>query len=89
MSSCLSRILLVEDDPEQAQLFTLILSAAGNEVITTPDAESAMSLLAKSPDGAPAGGLEPAGYERRYADHHRESSVPRDQNRPLQQPYVC
>ena len=49
MSSNASQILLVEDDPDQAQLFTLILSADGYAVSTTPEAETALARLATSP----------------------------------------
>lgn len=42
------RILFVEDDPEQSLLFTIILSNDGNEVITRPDAKSALEYLKES-----------------------------------------
>jgi len=44
-----SRILLVEDDPEQAVLFRQVLKLAGYDVITAPDAETAADLVAASP----------------------------------------
>ncbi len=46
MTPTASRILLVEDDPDQAMLFHLVLSADGIQVITIPDAESAFMYLA-------------------------------------------
>lgn len=49
MSMNTSRVLLVEDDPDQAGLFTLILSIDGYEVITVSDAASALARLAESP----------------------------------------
>jgi len=47
MTQPASRILLVEDDPEQAELFALILS--DYEVIIAPDAESALVRLVETP----------------------------------------
>ena len=49
MSPNASRILLVEDDSDQAQLFCLLLSMDGYEVIMTPDAESALVRLTEAP----------------------------------------
>jgi DNA-binding NtrC family response regulator len=45
MLPSVSRILLVEDDPDQAQLFALILKMDGYEVLKTTDAESALARL--------------------------------------------
>ncbi|WP_414568420.1 response regulator [Nostoc sp. CCY 9925] len=39
------RILLVEDEPEIADLLTFILEAAGAEVIALADAETALALV--------------------------------------------
>ncbi|MDZ8024517.1 MAG: response regulator [Nostoc sp. SerVER01] len=39
------RILLVEDEPEIADLLTFILEAAGAEVIALTDAEAALALI--------------------------------------------
>lgn len=44
-----SRILLVEDDPEQANLYAGVLATAGYEVVTTSDAEEALARLAENP----------------------------------------
>lgn len=44
-----ARILLIEDDPEQAVLFRQVLKLAGYEVVTAPDAETAADLVAASP----------------------------------------
>jgi DNA-binding NtrC family response regulator len=44
-----SRILLVEDDPEQTRLFALILAKDQREVESVYDAESALARLAESP----------------------------------------
>jgi len=49
MSLNTSRILLVEDDPDQTQLYILILSQDGYEVITAPDATSVLARLMESP----------------------------------------
>ncbi|MFN6563708.1 MAG: response regulator [Nostoc sp. ChiSLP01] len=38
-------ILLVEDEPEIADLLTFILEAAGAQVIALPDAEAALTLV--------------------------------------------
>lgn len=43
------RILLVEDDPEQAMLFAQVLSTYQYHVETVATAEEAMSLLKSSP----------------------------------------
>jgi len=42
------RILLVEDDAEQAVLFSGVLTMAGYEVVTAYDAEEALPRLAES-----------------------------------------
>ena len=39
-------ILLVEDDPEQAVLFRQVLTLAGYDVVTAPDAETAAGQVA-------------------------------------------
>lgn len=39
------RILLVEDDPEQADLFARVLTMKGYDVVTVLDAESALERL--------------------------------------------
>ena len=39
------RILLVEDDPEQADLFSRVLTMKGYDVVTAFDAEAALSCL--------------------------------------------
>ena len=49
MSPNRSRILLVEDDPDQAQLFSLILATDDREILLSPDAEAALAQLAESP----------------------------------------
>lgn len=43
------RILLVEDDPEQALLFGQVLRASGYQVVTATTAEEAQASLAASP----------------------------------------
>ncbi|MHB0939237.1 MAG: response regulator [Armatimonadota bacterium] len=43
-----ARILLVEDDPEQAVLFRQVLKLAGYDIVTAPDAETAVDLVAAS-----------------------------------------
>lgn len=43
------RILLVEDDPDQAALFAQIMTLAGFQVTTAFDAESALEQQAQSP----------------------------------------
>lgn len=43
--SAVTKLLLVEDDQEQAILFAHVLSQAGNEVSTSPTAEDAMTKL--------------------------------------------
>jgi len=49
MSPHSSRILQVEDDPEQANLFALILAREDLEVVSVPDAEAALACLAGEP----------------------------------------
>ena len=44
-----ARILLVEDDPEQALLFGQVLKASGYLVVTVATAEEAQETLATSP----------------------------------------
>ncbi|MHB9132688.1 MAG: response regulator [Armatimonadota bacterium] len=43
------RILLVEDDPEQALLFGQVLQMSGYQVVTVDTAEEAQASLAASP----------------------------------------
>lgn len=43
------RILLVEDDPEQALLFGQVLKSSGYQVVTVATAEEAQASLAASP----------------------------------------
>lgn len=43
-----ARILMVEDDPEQAVLFRQVLKLAGYDVVTVPDAETAADQAAAS-----------------------------------------
>ena len=49
MSSNVFRILLVEDDPDQAELFRLILTSEGYEVVKAMDADAALARLADTP----------------------------------------
>ncbi|HEY3377421.1 MAG TPA: response regulator [Armatimonadota bacterium] len=44
-----TRILLVEDDADQAQLYTMVLSLAGYQVTTAVDAERAAAQYAQAP----------------------------------------
>jgi len=44
-----SRILLVEDDPEQGRLFAAVLAMDGHEIITAGTAEEAITRLAQEP----------------------------------------
>ena len=46
MSPNPARILLVEDDPEQAMLFSQVLSLSGYEVVSVFDAREAIERLA-------------------------------------------
>ena len=48
-STEVSRILLVDDDPDQVQLFKLILTTVGYEVLAVPDAALALARLADTP----------------------------------------
>ncbi|MHB0936880.1 MAG: response regulator [Armatimonadota bacterium] len=43
------RILLVEDDPEQAMMFDQVLKSSGYQVVTVATAEEAQASLAASP----------------------------------------
>ena len=45
MAMSASRILPVEDDPEQADLFAQVLALKGYDVETAPDAEVALACL--------------------------------------------
>ena len=49
MTSNAPRILMVEDDEDQAMLFTLMLSTYDFAVVATADAESALAHLAETP----------------------------------------
>jgi len=49
MASTPPRILMVEDDPDQAMLFAQVLSMVKYQVTSVPDAESALQQLAQSP----------------------------------------
>lgn len=44
-----ARILLVEDDPEQAALFAQVLSMSGHDVTVAASAEEAQAQLAAAP----------------------------------------
>lgn len=43
------RVLIVEDDLDQANLFKLILATAGYQVAAVPDVETAMAHLSENP----------------------------------------
>ncbi len=41
-----ANILLVEDDPDQASLFTMVLTLAGYDTVTTADATTGLARMA-------------------------------------------